>query len=879
MSEERYEIRGKIGQGGVGAVYQAFDTQLNREVAIKRVLAEGGYEDQGEATKHLLKEATALSSVQHPHIVTVYDAGIDADGPYVVMELIHGRTLDEMVERGTLTWNDLREVALQTQEALIAAQDLNLVHRDLKPSNVMVCWLPSGKFQVKIVDFGLAKFSATPSLQTIDHGDAVFGSIFFMAPEQFERTPLDKRTDMYAMGCLYYYALTGEYPFTGDTAAEVMASHLQHHVKPIGELRPDVPQWGCDWIMWHIERRMDDRPKDARESLERFLILDKQSTQPITMTAPDPKTPDPTPAKPKFIFPGADGSTGDAQPPVTPATPATPAPPVTPVAQPAPPVQPAQPVVAPVQPTAPTTPQPISLQAAQPAPAPAKPATAPQPISPPDADLSPHTKSQNITESAQPATPAQPAVAQPAITPQPAVPVTPVQLTPAQPTPTVVQPTPTPVQPSVSAAAPVQPAAPATTPPASLTGSAPQPVVASPTVAENQPPANVVPVTASAKKGMPTGAKYAIIGMLALVIAVAIIVGVALSGERRETALINEVMVRAKALDDEGKLHEGIELTEEELKGTLNRATSMADNRQRPILLKTLAYATAKGGYDANTVIIDHVTKAKCPQSIRSEIFKTVMSRRKDVANIAPLLEFAKNTTEETAAAEAINAARYSAIGKEADVYIDDFLSLINDTDSHSIRGAAERAAQAIIAESDKKADFEPAIYGSYQSAVNDNAKFTMLRLLGCTGGEKAQEAVSEALKSDKAPYQSAAIAALSIWADDGQFDNLIEFIDECENDKIRKTAFDAAYSFLRIERQRDSEDLGELWKSLAGTAKTQGEKLQIIRGMANQKHEWAIPVLEYFTEDKDDMVIDKAERAKELVERRIREKEGSSDE
>ena len=101
MSQERYEIKGKIGQGGVGAVYQAFDTQLNREVAIKRVLAEGGYEDQEEATKHLLKEATALSSVQHPHIVTVYDAGIDTDGPYVVMELIEGKTLDEMVERAT----------------------------------------------------------------------------------------------------------------------------------------------------------------------------------------------------------------------------------------------------------------------------------------------------------------------------------------------------------------------------------------------------------------------------------------------------------------------------------------------------------------------------------------------------------------------------------------------------------------------------------------------------------------------------------------------------------------------------------------------------------------------------------------------------------
>ncbi len=272
MNQERYEIRGKIGQGGVGAVYRAYDTQLRREVAIKRVLAEEGGASDEEGTRQLLKEATALSAVQHPHIVTVYDSGIDADGPYVVMELISGRTLDEMVERGTLTWSDFREIALQTQEALIAAQDLDLVHRDLKPSNIMVSWLPSGKFQVKIVDFGLAKFSAKPSLQTVDHGDSVFGSIFFMAPEQFERTPLDQRTDMYAMGCLYYYCLTGNYPFNGSTAPEVMSSHLQHKVEDLTDIRPDIPLWAANWCMWHMSRDMDDRPFNAREALQQFLL-------------------------------------------------------------------------------------------------------------------------------------------------------------------------------------------------------------------------------------------------------------------------------------------------------------------------------------------------------------------------------------------------------------------------------------------------------------------------------------------------------------------------------------------------------------------------------------------------------------------------------
>jgi len=182
------------------------------------------------------------------------------------MELINGKTLDEMVERGTLTYADFREVAIQSQEAMIAAQELKLVHRDLKPSNVMVSWLPSGRFQVKLVDFGLAKFSPKPSLQTIDHGDSVFGSIFFMAPEQFERVELDQRTDMYSLGAMFYFTLAGVYPFNGETAPQVMAAHLQHSVHPLHELRPDLPHWLCEWVMWHIQRDMDHRPTSCSSS-------------------------------------------------------------------------------------------------------------------------------------------------------------------------------------------------------------------------------------------------------------------------------------------------------------------------------------------------------------------------------------------------------------------------------------------------------------------------------------------------------------------------------------------------------------------------------------------------------------------------------------
>lgn len=274
--EERYEIRGKIGQGGLGAVYKGYDTRMNREVAIKRIsVTSDDPALQEESTRQLIKEAGALASLQHPHIVTIYDVGSDADGPYVVMELINGKTLDELIERAPLTWPDFRELAIQTMEALIAAQELDLIHSDIKPSNLMLTWLPSGKFQMKIVDFGLATLTQSQTKEELEELEAVFGSIFFMAPEQFERVPLDARVDLYAMGCVYYQALTGTYPFRGETGNEVMVAHLHHTVIPLQDLRQGIPKWACDWIMWMINRMPDDRPASAREALQVFLQNDK----------------------------------------------------------------------------------------------------------------------------------------------------------------------------------------------------------------------------------------------------------------------------------------------------------------------------------------------------------------------------------------------------------------------------------------------------------------------------------------------------------------------------------------------------------------------------------------------------------------------------
>jgi serine/threonine protein kinase len=271
---ERYEIREKIGQGGRGQVYRALDTRLNREVAIKRITVEpGSTPEQIEKVRQaLMKEATAMSALNHPNIVSVYDIQQDSEGGFVVMELLNGETLHDVVKRNVLTLQDFHAVAQQSLEALISAAECNMLHRDLKPGNVMIVWLPSNKFQLKILDFGLAKISAQPSLQTVQHGRSIVGTIYFMAPEQFELRELSQATDLYAMGCVYYFCLTGRYPFNGDSVARVMEAHLNGTYEPLDHLRPDLPPHLCQWVMWLMNRDLRHRPQTAQEALDRLPL-------------------------------------------------------------------------------------------------------------------------------------------------------------------------------------------------------------------------------------------------------------------------------------------------------------------------------------------------------------------------------------------------------------------------------------------------------------------------------------------------------------------------------------------------------------------------------------------------------------------------------
>ena len=896
MSDDRYEIRSKIGQGGVGAVYRAFDRHLNREVAIKRVLPEGGYENQEEATKAMLNEAASLCSVQHPNIVTVFDAGVDNDGPYVVMELLSGRTIDEMIDRGTLTIQDFREVALQSQEALIAAQDLDLVHRDIKPTNVMVTWLPSGRFQVKLVDFGLAKFSPKPSLQTIDHGDSVFGSIHFMAPEQFERTPLDKRTDMYSMGCVYYYCLAGVYPFDGETAPQVMNAHLQHQIKPLQEHRPDLPSWLCQWVMWHLARQMEERPRDAREALKLFL-MSENSPENSTSQIPLVSTPALS-AAPQMNVPSA------------------------------------APVISPTGPVASHVTGPVNT------------ATAPQPILPPKGNApSIHTEAQSVKAPVIP-TPVEPmgpapdlpndrkpsgAPSQASMTPpkkeEPAaasagpkliIPNSPVQAPAPEPEPT---PDPSPSQSLVSASAPLQASAPASpdTPQMSeplpanagaapefnnpgisdqakpedaapsgplinvkgpqLEKAAPKPVetpalAALPTTAEPapasapseepspQPPVVAIPV----QKGMSGSGK----GVIAALLLVGIIIaGFVLIGKRDQEAKMKRLTeITAPFKADPSNYPEEIELTKSDITLLLDTIITpdAKEKGVRKTYLQALNIGKTTDGSDLDDLVAKYATRTQMSEDARINLFK-VLRLRSQPSALAPLINFARSTNEAKSGEAAIAATEKMAT-------VDDFgqlLNIVTLAQHGDVRRAAVKTLKTVIKKAPDKSSFATPIISSFRSSTESEAREQLLQLLGTAGGSQAAELIDTHLNSSDMKLQLAAIAGLREWPDSGQFETLYTFVENEDEGTLRKQGFAAMLHFLTEGPELHEDDLSLFWSDTARLALSESEQLRVVRAMLSQKGDWALKILDHFIQrGLTDPVKARAEDGKAILEKRL---------
>ncbi len=264
---DRYEIRAAIGSGGAGAVFQAWDTQLNRYVAVKRWNAPEPMLDDPEGTERLWREAMTLAAIQHPNILTIHDFGVDDEGPYVITEFVDGETLDRAVTRGPFDLDAFANAAQQVLEGLIAAHQAGMIHRDLKPQNIMRTRLPSGAWQYKILDFGLARFVTRPTVQSLEGSTGIYGSILYIAPEQLRHQPLDARTDIYAFGCLCYYMLSGRNPIDGETIPDLIARRLEHQVVSLSDVRPELPPELCSWVMKALSPEPADRFSSAAAAL------------------------------------------------------------------------------------------------------------------------------------------------------------------------------------------------------------------------------------------------------------------------------------------------------------------------------------------------------------------------------------------------------------------------------------------------------------------------------------------------------------------------------------------------------------------------------------------------------------------------------------
>jgi serine/threonine protein kinase len=244
-----YRIEERIGRGGMGVVYRAQHMNLQRRAAIKIIAPE--FADTKGFRSRFIREARIAAALQHPNIVTVYDAGQAGETLYIAMQFIRGSDLAAALrEQGRLRPYRAIDVCRQVASALDAAHGMALIHRDVKPGNVLI----EGR-RAYLTDFGLTKRSGS-TLAALTKAGELVGTIHYVAPEQIEGGHVDARTDVYALACLLFHCLVGDVPFPRDTDVAVIYAHLSEPPPKPSELRPDLPV-GLDAV---IAKAMDKSP-------------------------------------------------------------------------------------------------------------------------------------------------------------------------------------------------------------------------------------------------------------------------------------------------------------------------------------------------------------------------------------------------------------------------------------------------------------------------------------------------------------------------------------------------------------------------------------------------------------------------------------------
>src|SRR5271165_5451371 len=262
----QYEIRSPLGAGGMGEVYRAHDTRLNREVAIK-VLPESLTSDP-ERLRRFEQEARAVAALNHPNILAVYQMGTHDGASYMVTELLEGETLRERLRRGPIPIRKAIDYAVQIAHGLAAAHDKGITHRDLKPENLFV----TKDGRVKILDFGLAKvgpskdssgLEATQSIGT--EPGMVMGTVGYMSPEQVRGKTADHRSDIFAFGTILYEMVTGKATFRKPTSAETMTAILNEEPPSISQIAPTSPPALLRIVHRCLEKNPEQRFQSASD--------------------------------------------------------------------------------------------------------------------------------------------------------------------------------------------------------------------------------------------------------------------------------------------------------------------------------------------------------------------------------------------------------------------------------------------------------------------------------------------------------------------------------------------------------------------------------------------------------------------------------------
>ena len=240
-----YEILGKLGSGGMGLVFRAWDERLHRQVAIK--VLHDDYTMPG-MRERFLQEARAASALNHPNLCMVFDIGEQDRNPYLVMELLTGETLKARIARSALSAEEIVRYSLEITNALAVAHARGIVHRDIKPANIFLVPMPNGKSQAKVLDFGLAKIALEKrggwECRTLDMSIAgsTVGTLAYMSPEQARGESLDLRTDLFSLGVVMYEMATRQAPFKGTTSGMMMAELLRSTPEPVTIWNDSIPR-------------------------------------------------------------------------------------------------------------------------------------------------------------------------------------------------------------------------------------------------------------------------------------------------------------------------------------------------------------------------------------------------------------------------------------------------------------------------------------------------------------------------------------------------------------------------------------------------------------------------------------------------------------